>query len=63
VVICNPVATHVRMANLLMGKPVSAGFVRIDPDDGDVVCFGESVSLGLEPREGDAMIVINELGK
>ena len=43
--------------------PVAAGFVSIDGMIGmpDVACWGESVSLGIGSRAGDAVLIKREL--
>ena len=47
-------------------NPISAGYVRLEPDnDGiKVSIYGESVSLGLHSRDSDAVLIettINEI--
>lgn len=48
-------------ARLSKEPPVSAGFVRVFPneDGNDIIveCYGESVSLGLEPSKEDASFI------
>lgn len=43
-------------------RPVSAGFVTFDPDNGWRT-FGESVSLGISSNESDAKIIEKTIGE
>lgn len=47
--------THADIARGLSGTPASAGFVRMV--DNEAVVFGNSVSLGLGPKEGDVDLI------
>ena len=40
-------------------NPISAGFCHIHKDK--VVCFGESISLGLSSKEGDTLVATKQI--
>ena len=63
--IFHPGAVHKEIANTLYGRPVGAGFcnIRQQADSGrvNIHCYGESISLNLESREEDEIIINNFL--
>lgn len=57
----SPTCNHNDMARGMHGRPVSAGFCNIrqeaDSDRVNVHCYGKSVTLKLDSREGDEHII------
>ena len=51
------VLIHQHVACGLQRMPISAGFLTHDPNTGELATFGESASLGLRARKGDADII------
>ena len=48
---------HVVIAQKFLNeKPISAGFFRVS-DNGDIVCYGESIGLNLESDPDDTEII------
>ncbi|RLF04181.1 MAG: hypothetical protein DRJ64_07320 [Thermoprotei archaeon] len=69
-VVFTPMIEHSKMARVLRGNVVGAGFCHISSttdEDGnlcpDVKCYGLSVSLNVESREQDGSIISREMVK
>jgi hypothetical protein len=41
--------------------PISAGFCEIVENENKVICYGESLSIGMESHKYDSMIASNQL--
>lgn len=57
-VIFPPTISHDEMAQFMsthLGEPKTAGYIGMD--SGEIVCFGESMSLGIYPGEFDENII------
>lgn len=46
-------------SDFMMMNPISAGFCYVHEDK--VVCFGESVSLGLKSKEDDSLMATKQI--
>lgn len=60
VAIFSPTITHHDIPSPFGAHPISAGFMTFD-DDGNIVCYGSSGSMGLDSRgEEDANLISEE---
>lgn len=57
VILFPPHLSHADVAERFRGKAESAGFVRFDEEHGEMVCYGRSETLKLEPKDGDDFLV------
>ena len=67
VTVFSPSATHADIARAMHGKPIAAGFIRMESlttvTGGPYIrCFGESISLNIKSRgQEDVDIITSEL--